>query len=101
MAQETITRLRRAGLPVLPTQEPDGKTYPRAAVALCDDTSWFIRIWSDRHNARALTTWDGKQLVKMRFDTRHAAMSHAAREVHALRARRHPAGQSWLRGESS
>lgn len=77
---------------------PVGKAYPRAAVVLSPKGSWLIRIWSDRNNARVLTAWDGARIVTMLFDTRHAAMSHAAHEIHALRARRHPAGQSWLRG---
>ncbi|NVM97808.1 hypothetical protein [Arthrobacter sp. SDTb3-6] len=87
--------------PVLPTAGRDGKTYPRAAVVHSDDATWYIKVYTDPRNARVMTTWDGRQLAVMRFDTRHAAMSHAAHEVNALRARRHPAGQSWLRGEPS
>lgn len=73
------------------------KTYPRAAVVRSGNSAWHILMYQDTYTANALTN----SLGVLIFGTRHAAMTHAAREIHALRARRHPAGQSWLRGKGA
>ena len=94
-----ITPLVKPATPALCTG-PDSLTYPRAGVRE-SRAVWFILIDQGNDICYLLreTRLPGDPL--MTFDTRHAAMTHAAREIHALRARRHPAGQSWLRGKGA
>ena len=71
--------------------------YPRATV-IHNASKCFILVFTDAARFTFLRKYNPAPVV-LRFDTRTAAITHAQREVHALRARRHPAGQSWLRDE--
>ena len=70
------------------------KTYPRAATVRHDD-GWHIKLWHTEDSSELLTTERGEHVLH--FQALAPAVTHAAREVDALRARRHPAGQSWRR----
>jgi hypothetical protein len=70
------------------------KSYPRAAVGEWIGATWRINIWHDKTSSALLRDNSGELVT---FNNRGSAMTHAAHHVNALRARRHPAGQSWLR----
>lgn len=65
--------------------------YPRAAVRRQPDGKWLLQVWV----APEVVRRDDEPLT---HDTRRAAFVAGQREVHAMRAQRHPAGQLWLRG---
>ena len=75
---------------------PEGATYPRAEVHGTWG-SWYVVMTPSRGTSHLLREVNLPGDPLMTFDSRAAAMTHAAREVHALRSRKHPAGQSWLR----
>lgn len=65
--------------------------YPRAGVRQQVDGKWLLQIWYSPNAVRI------DRPAKI-FGTRAAAVNDGRREVHALRSRRHPAGQLHLRG---
>lgn len=77
---------------------PAGATYPRAVVLPLESGRWGIGIRTDAVNAsKPLLNEDGE--VRS-FGRQRWAIKHAAREIAGMRARRHPAGMSWLKGIS-
>lgn len=69
--------------------------FPRATIILFNGVYLILRFTSAQIYEFVATT--NHELAH--FDNLTAAITHAQREIHALRARRHPAGQSWLRDE--
>lgn len=63
--------------------------YPRAAVRLQPDGKWLLQVWVGYGEVRI----DPDPLT---HPTRPAAFIAGQREVHAARARKHPAGQIHL-----
>lgn|GEM_PF-3788161 len=69
-------------------------TYPRAVVVRQADDDYHIQIWHSEASSELAT--DKAGMVRT-FSLLRSAIGHAQREVHALRSRRHPAGQPWLK----
>lgn len=65
--------------------------YPRAAIRLQPDGKWLLQVWVAPETMRV----DPRPLTHA---TRLGAFLDGQRQVHAARARIHPAGQLWLRG---
>jgi len=75
-----------------------GAEYPRAVVVRADTGKHVVLVFTDPRSYQAVTDNDGKPST---YTAHRAAFNAARREVHALRSRRHPAGQAWLKAGAS
>lgn len=85
-------RHSRASFPIrTKTMIEKDREYPRAGVRRQHDGLWFLQLWY----APNLVRVDEDPLT---YETQFAAVTAGKREAHAVRSRKHPAGQVHLRG---